>query len=69
MLMMHVPGDRVWDRRTGEQATVTYVTEVPETLDLLGVRRAAHRRYSLSFPDGRWANDRTEEELGELNGA
>lgn len=57
----------VLDRRTREQAVVVSIEEIPRQRDLLGAPIEAHKRYTLRFPSGQWANDRLERDIVPIN--
>lgn len=59
-------GAAVFDRRCREVATVCHVLDVPPGRDLFGRRVGPERRYILVFPDGRWANDRTSDDIAAI---
>jgi hypothetical protein len=67
MMMIDI-GSVVLDRRHGEPVEVRHVEFVPEMIDLFGQVVPAHKRYAIVFADGRWANDRMEDDLADASG-
>lgn len=62
-------GTLVRDRRCDAPAHIVHVLSVPETHDLFGRPIPKHRRLTLVYSDGRWANDRLEEEVEVVSSA
>lgn len=60
---MYRVGEMVIDRPTKGVARIQHVARVPKRHDIFGDPLPGHRRYTLVFDDGRWANDRTASDL------
>ncbi len=57
------PGEQVIDLVTGDVGFIEYITYVPESRSLIGDTIPAHLRYSIRFPDGTYADGRTDDDL------